>query len=246
MDSLEYFPKPFTIALDERLPLDENLQSQRSEIQHEPTTLVDNSDPVSGAVEEVTVEQPHVSVSSFVPDDHGTQVQPILTDFDNDRHAEGGPFMPISVKDGSSTSSSDSSSDGRSPPSLYDREFLAPTIQYTRDDISQKLIAIIGREFDKPAQIAADMQALIQKHFDNRHAKFVPFTVRRKALLKGAFDSRDIRHHDLICFCYNASEARILLTGPDGFYTTLLRLVEALLGECTVVVASGDNHANSL
>lgn len=236
MDSLEYFPKPYTIALDERLPLDGDVQSQRNEVQDGPTILVDNSDPVSGAVEEVTVEHTNDSVSSFIPEDHGTQVQPILTDIESDSKAEGGPYMPMSVKDGSSTSSSDSSSDFRSPPSLYDREFLAPTIQYDRDDISQKLIAIIGREFDKPAQIAADMQGLLHKHLDNRCAKFVPFTVRRKALLKGAFDSRDLRHHDLICFCYNASEARILLTGPDGFYTTLLRLVEALLGGCAVMV----------
>ena len=135
-----------------------------------------------------------------------------------------------------SSSSSSSSSEQRSfgSASLYQPEFLAPRINYDRDNQQQKLIAVIGREFDQPGEIASNMQKLVLKQPDCDFpvAKFVPFTLKRKVLLKGSFDSRELKQHDLICMCYNASEARILLTGADGFYTSLLRHVEALLGNC--------------
>lgn len=230
MDGLDYF-QPYKMPLDEpqQLLSDENIQSQNKEIQHEPTILVDNNDPVLSGVEELG-EQSHESKTSYIPENHRIENQPLVTVV-SDRQAEGCDVPRMVPRDGSTSSSNSSSDDTSSPPTLYDRDFLAPTIHYDRDNISQKLIALIGREFDKPAQIAADMQGLLQKHSDNRTAKFVPFTVRRKTLLKGTFDTRDLKQHDLICFCYNASEARILLTGPDGFYSTLLRLVEALLGK---------------
>ena len=141
--------------------------------------------------------------------------------------------VKISSSSHSSTSSS-SSSEHRSfgSTSLYQPEFLTPVINYDRDNEQQKLIAIIGREFDRPSDIVSSLQKWIPKQPKSEIpvAKFVPFTPRRKMLLKGNFDSQELKKHDLICMCYNASEARILLTGPDGFYTSLLRHVEALLG----------------
>jgi len=137
----------------------------------------------------------------------------------------------------SSTSSSSSSSDHQSlsfgSASLYQPEFMAPRINYDRENKDQKLIAVIGREFDGPNLVASDLQKLVpnQLNSETPKIKFVPFTLRRKVLLKGSFDSRELKKHDLICMCYNASEARILLTGPDGFYTSLLKHVESLLGE---------------
>lgn len=130
----------------------------------------------------------------------------------------------------SSTSSSDKSSFGVT--SLYQPEFLTPVINYDRDNEQQKLIAIIGREFDRPSDIVSSLQKWIPKQPKSEIpvVKFVPFTPRRKMLLKGSFDSQELKKHDLICMCYNASEARILLTGPDGFYTSLLKHVETLLG----------------
>ena len=68
--------------------------------------------------------------------------------------------------------------------------------------------------------------------------KFVPFTMKRATLMRGSFSSTELLKYDLVCMCYNASEARILLTGTDGFYSMLLRHVEAVLGR---YYTSGEN-----
>ena len=128
--------------------------------------------------------------------------------------------------------SSGSSSGGIS--SLYQPGFTAPTINYEKEGVDQKLVAVIGREFDQPIDIARNLQDVLAEFENSDLAKFVPFMVKRKTLLRGSFSTKDLGNHDLICLCYNASEARILLTGQDGFYTTLLKQIEALLGkQCT-------------
>ena len=127
--------------------------------------------------------------------------------------------------------SSGSSSGGIS--SLYQPGFTAPTINYEKENAEQKLVAVIGREFDQPMDVARNLQDVLAEFENADSAKFVPFMVKRKTLLRGSFNTKDLGNHDLICLCYNASEARILLTGEDGFYTTLLRQVESLLGEGT-------------
>ena len=130
--------------------------------------------------------------------------------------------------------SSGSSSGGIS--SLYQPGFTAPTINYEKEKIDQKLVAVIGREFDQPMDIARSLQDVLAEYENADSAKFVPFMVKRKTLLRGTFSTKDLGNHDLICLCYNASEARILLTGQDGFYTTLLKQIEALLGKlCTTL-----------
>lgn len=135
----------------------------------------------------------------------------------------------------SSNNSSTSSSSGRQwsagSASMYQSDVLSPTINYERDSGEQKLIAVIGREFDLPNDTAQALQTLLPKQPSSEVtlAKFVPFTFKRK-MLRGTFDSKELQQHDLICMCYNASEARLLLTGTDGFYTALLKHVEALLG----------------
>ena len=130
--------------------------------------------------------------------------------------------------------SSGSSSGGIS--SLYQPGFTAPTINYEKEGVDQKLVAVIGREFDQPMDIARNLQDILAEFENANLAKFVPFMVKRKTLLRGSFSTKDLGNHDLICLCYNASEARILLTGQDGFYTTLLKQIEALLGkQCTTV-----------
>ncbi len=130
--------------------------------------------------------------------------------------------------------SSGSSSGGIS--SLYQPGFTAPTINYEKEGVDQKLVAVIGREFDQPMDIARNLQDVLADFENADSAKFVPFMVKRKTLLRGSFSTKDLGNHDLICLCYNASEARILLTGQDGFYTTLLKQIEALLGKrCAIV-----------
>lgn len=108
------------------------------------------------------------------------------------------------------------------------------SISYERDSPEQKLVAVIGRDFDTPI----DTSELLQKQYKAYgetldvfpKVKFLGYEVRRKELLSNQFRMEDIQNHDLIAMCYNASEARILLTGEDGFYTSLLKQVERMLG----------------
>ena len=129
-----------------------------------------------------------------------------------------------------STSSTQEDSSGGSA-TLYHPSCISPTINYGKDFPSQKLIAVFGRQFDQPDEIANSFQRLISKQNNTSSVKFVPFTLKRKNLKQGTYSSNEVMKHDLICMCYNASEARILLTGDDGFYTSLLRHTEAILGE---------------
>lgn len=133
----------------------------------------------------------------------------------------------------SSTSSTSSNESRMIGSSLYAPEYLTPSISYDRQTPNQLLIAIIGRAFDQPEKLASLLQELVGRipNTETPVAKFTPFTVKRKTLCRGNFDSGELKKHDLICMCYNASEARILITGQDGYYTTLLRQTETLMGE---------------
>ena len=125
----------------------------------------------------------------------------------------------------SQSSTSSTSSTSNTQVSLMDYQY--PTFSYDRDYSTQLLAAVIGREFDEPNLIALKLQKLSnQSHV----IKFIPYTVRRSVLVKGNFDWQEIKQFDVICLCYNASEARILLMGTDGFYTQLIKQLEASLG----------------
>jgi hypothetical protein len=136
----------------------------------------------------------------------------------------------------SSTSSSSSILESRSGPqsaSFYTASSMSPMISYDRDHPAQKLVAVFGRQFDRPGEIANHFQKLVPNMSSQEapEVKFVPFTMGRSSLMKGSYSSEELRNHNLVCMCYNASEARILLTGTDGFYSSLLRHVESTLGE---------------
>lgn len=133
----------------------------------------------------------------------------------------------------SSTSSTSSNESRTIGSSLYTPEYLTPSISYDRQTPNQLLIAIIGRAFDQPEKLASSLQELVGRipNTETPVAKFTPFTVKRKTLCRGNFDSGELKKHDLICMCYNASEARILISGQDGYYTALLRQTEILMGE---------------
>ena len=142
----------------------------------------------------------------------------------------------LSLRSSDSSSVRSSLGDNRNELSLYQQQFMAPTMNYDRENTSQKLIAVVGREFDRPTEIAVELQRLVPKQLfsESMQAKFIPFTIKRKFLMKGNFESHELQKHDLICMCYNASEARLLLTGTDGFYSALLRQTEVFLGECSL------------
>ena len=172
------------------------------------------------------------------PDD--TEVAEIASKTD-EVAAEESSELPAIVEEKSTTTSTTSSSSpdekesSEGPATL--QEFRVPMINYERDYPTQPLVAVIGREFDEPWAVSASLQELAKgasidgEPTGNPKIKFVPYTIRRSVLVKGSFQSKDITKHDVICMCYNASEARIMLTGVDGFYSMLLKHVEAALGQ---------------
>ena len=147
-------------------------------------------------------------------------------------HESSPPSVNERTSPQSSTSSSSNgvSSIGRTGVvSLKDYTF--PQSSYERDTPDQLLLAFIGREFDSPQIITTKLELLVPLAANNRPLmKLVPFTVKRSVLVKGNFDVSEIREFDGIVLCYNASEARILLTGTDGYYTQLTKRLESVLG----------------
>ena len=112
------------------------------------------------------------------------------------------------------------------------RVILPAGMNYERDNENQKLIAVMGREFDLPLLVAENLNnAYTSLHGQEDKVKFLGYVCKRQDLLLGKIHDADVRRHDLIVMCYNASEARIMLTGDDGFYTKLLRQVYSLLGK---------------
>ena len=112
------------------------------------------------------------------------------------------------------------------------RIILPAGMNYERDNVNQKLIAVMGREFDLPLVVAESLnKAYASLHGQENKIKFLGYVCKRQDLLLGKIHDGDVKRHDLVVMCYNASEARIMLTGDDGFYTKLLRQVYSLLGE---------------
>ena len=133
----------------------------------------------------------------------------------------------------SSSSSIQENRSGSQSSSFYTPATMSPIISYDRDHPAQKLVAVFGRQFDRPYEIASHFQKQVQNTLspDAPEVKFLPFTMERSSLMKGHYSSEELCRHNLVCMCYNASEARILLTGTDGFYTSLLKRTEANLGK---------------
>ena len=142
----------------------------------------------------------------------------------------------------SSTTSSSSTTNVESgtPPGVISLDEGIPvnrSFSYDKDDKVQKLVAVIGRDFDTPVVLADSLQKMYKSFGDCVRegvpsVKFLGYQIKRKELLSNRFKMEDLEKHDLIVMCYNASEARILLTGSDGFYSSLLKQVERTLGLC--------------
>lgn len=150
-----------------------------------------------------------------------------------------GSLSVSSLKTSSSSLTASTASGYHTPPwevSLADfKPASNNAVHYDRDVTTQKLVAVIGREFDTPVSAADKLQKQLKANGDVPgevvpRVKFLGYQVRRKDLLSTKFKMADLQRHDAILFCYNASEARILLTGSDGFYSSLLRQVERTLG----------------
>ena len=130
----------------------------------------------------------------------------------------------------SHSSSTTESSDDVASTSM--KVILPAGLNYERDNEDQKLVAVMGREFDLPLLVAENLNNIYTSlHGQENKIKFLGYVCKRQDLLLGKIHDADVKRHDLIVMCYNASEARIMLTGDDGFYTKLLRQVYSLLGK---------------
>lgn len=141
------------------------------------------------------------------------------------------PLKSLTQPSTSTNSSTSSSTDGGSSAMMSLRDYQFPQCNYERDLANQLMVAVIGREFDDPQSIVSKLRALVpMATSDIPLMKLIPFTVKRSVLVKANFNIDELRQLDLVCMCYNASEARLMLTGRDGFYTQLTKRLESLLG----------------
>ena len=136
-------------------------------------------------------------------------------------------------------SSSSSDTPEETPRASLEKPVVLPEgISYERDNNHQKLVAVMGREFDLPLQVAENLNETYSRlHGQENEVKFLGYVCKRQDLLMGRIHDSDVRRHDLVVMCYNASEARIMLTGDDGFYSKLLAQVYSLLGNLEFVLA---------
>ena len=94
---------------------------------------------------------------------------------------------PSNTKNSTTSTSSTSSITSATPSSL--ESFQSPKIDYCADNSDQKLVAVIGREFDEATKIAQDLQNLTlnQKLSNIPVTKYVPYTIARSTLKKCKF-----------------------------------------------------------
>jgi len=174
-----------------------------------------------GASDKVATSHEHIDLTEMNEDD---------ADVDNNNSSENTLdqlLKKVSVNQSSSTTDSSDDTVNNST-----RVILPVGFNYERDNESQKLIAVMGREFDLPLVVAENLNDIYTSlHGPENKVKFLGYVCKRQDLLLGKIHDADVKRHDLIVMCYNASEARIMLTGDDGFYTKLLQQVYILLGK---------------
>ena len=113
--------------------------------------------------------------------------------------------------------------------SLYQPSSTNLRVKYEKEMVDQKLIAVIGRQFDGPIEVATRLQDILA---DASKAKFLPFMLKGPILEGGIFNVEELSKFDLICLCYNASDLRLpSLTGQNGVYTSLLQQIETSVGK---------------
>lgn len=218
------------LALDQMLP---EYQQKRQDAADEIMSPRRNHSPSPVPSSEELYEAEVGSADTLPVADDEPDLSPLAVEQEADPNTAGAVFNQGRGSKSSSSSSGSFRDNYSQSASFYTPSSMSPSISYDRDDEAQKLVAVFGRQFDRPDEIASHFQKLVLNMVgrDKPGIKFVPFTLKRTSLMKGNYSSEELYRHDLVCMCYNASEARILLTGTDGFYTSLLRYTEAILGE---------------
>ena len=113
--------------------------------------------------------------------------------------------------------------------SLYQPSSTDPWVEYQKERVDQKLVAVIGRQFDGPIEVARRLQGVLA---DASKAKFLPFMLKGQILKEAIFNVKELSEFDLICLCYNASDLHLpSLTGQNGVYTSLVQQIETSVGK---------------
>ena len=244
------------LALDQMLPeYEQNYQDALHSHSQPPSPVPPDPEEVEPDREVEVISGEVVSEETYEANIGGGETVPVggtdeQVDSPSESSAAEGLLDYQGVMDKNSRNSSSSASSmiynhsSSESSSFYNTSSMSPFINYDRDVPAQRLVALFGRQFDKPEEIASSFQKLVpnMSNSNTPAIKFVPFTLKRKSLLKGSFSSSELLKNDLICMCYNASEARILLTGRDGFYTSLLRHIETTLGKRGRSIAKPSGH----
>ena len=186
------------------------------------------------------------TVSSISSVDRAPERFSLMKETENDEDNSGGLIgeadhqIEAPAQQTFSSSSSDTPEE-TSRASLEKPVVLPEGISYERDNDHQKLVAVMGREFDLPLQVAENLNEVYGRlHRQENEVKFLGYICKRQDLLMGRIHDSDVQRHDLVMMCYNASEARIMLTGEDGFYSKLLTQVYSLLGKLGCVLIAVD------
>ena len=101
----------------------------------------------------------------------------------------------------------------------------------------EKSVLVIGREFDQPNQIAYTLEQRFGDIFQEHgvHIDSLPISSHR---LLSADPSRLLkRMYSCLLLCYNATEARLLVTSEGGYYSTLIPYAFNALGNNKVMLA---------
>lgn len=182
------------------------------------------------------------TASSIVSVDRHPERFSLMENTDNDEDVEDNfsgstdeANQQVGVPAQQTFSSSSSDTPEETPRASLEKPVVLPEgISYDRDNDHQKLVAVMGREFDLPLQVAENLNEIYGRLYGQENkVKFLGYVCKRQDLLLGRIHDSDVRRHDLLVMCYNASEARIMLTGDDGFYSKLLQQVYSLLGKQT-------------
>eukprot|EP00800_Vazella_pourtalesii_P010270 TRINITY_DN2548_c3_g1_i2.p1 TRINITY_DN2548_c3_g1~~TRINITY_DN2548_c3_g1_i2.p1 ORF type:complete len:324 (-),score=70.13 TRINITY_DN2548_c3_g1_i2:177-1148(-) len=101
----------------------------------------------------------------------------------------------------------------------------------------EKSVLVIGREFDQPNQIAYTLEQRFGDIFQEHgvHIDSLPVPSHR---LLSADPSRLLkRMYSCLLLCYNATEARLLVTSEGGYYSSLIPYAFNALGNNKVMLA---------
>lgn len=187
----------------------------------------------------------HLSESSVLSE------QNEISAFDHDTHFTDSPAhhstqnpQPLLPSGPNSVTSTDSlmteHSDDSQHPDPPSKELHAPSKLAPRpvEPISRhRSVLVIGREFDQPNQIAHALERRFGDTF-YEHGVFIDSLPVPSHRLLSADPSRFLKRiYSCLLLCYNATEARLLVTADGGYYSSLVPYALSTLGSNKVMLA---------